>query len=242
MAITRTAWTDDDGSGTSGTVINNAVKTELYNQIDAALTAAVAAIRTADLLFTDATYDIGKAGATRPRDGFFSRNLVIGGSGAAGASGLTVITNQNAANGIRVGTSADAAAGGFLTLTNAAGAEQGRIQATNSTTTAYLTTSDARLKHDRGIATDLSGLRALVVHDFTMTDDPTQTPDRNIFAQEAYAVLRRGITPGSDGDDLSQPWLAEKAAYVPDLIVGWQQHDATLRTLAARLAQLEARI
>jgi hypothetical protein len=33
--ITRTAWTDDDGSGTTGTVINNAVKTELYNQIDA---------------------------------------------------------------------------------------------------------------------------------------------------------------------------------------------------------------
>jgi len=28
---------DDDGSGTTGTVINNAWKTELYNQIDAAL-------------------------------------------------------------------------------------------------------------------------------------------------------------------------------------------------------------
>lgn len=32
-----------------------------------------------DLLFTDATYDIGKSGATRPRDGFFSRNVSIGG-------------------------------------------------------------------------------------------------------------------------------------------------------------------
>ena len=27
VTITRTAWTDDDGSGTTGTVINNAVKT-----------------------------------------------------------------------------------------------------------------------------------------------------------------------------------------------------------------------
>lgn len=35
MAITRTAWTDDDGSGTTGTVINNAEKTALYDQIDA---------------------------------------------------------------------------------------------------------------------------------------------------------------------------------------------------------------
>jgi hypothetical protein len=32
---------------------------------------------TQDLLFTDATYDIGKSGATRPRDGFFSRNVAV---------------------------------------------------------------------------------------------------------------------------------------------------------------------
>jgi hypothetical protein len=36
MAITRTAMVDDDGTGTTGTIINNAWKTELYNQIDAA--------------------------------------------------------------------------------------------------------------------------------------------------------------------------------------------------------------
>lgn len=35
--ITRTPWIDDDGSGTTGTVLNNAIKTELYDQIDAAL-------------------------------------------------------------------------------------------------------------------------------------------------------------------------------------------------------------
>jgi hypothetical protein len=37
MAITRTAMIDDDGSGTTGTIINNAWKTELYNQIDGAV-------------------------------------------------------------------------------------------------------------------------------------------------------------------------------------------------------------
>jgi hypothetical protein len=36
MAITRTAMIDDDGTGTTGTILNNAWKTELYNQIDAA--------------------------------------------------------------------------------------------------------------------------------------------------------------------------------------------------------------
>jgi hypothetical protein len=39
MAITRTPIIDDDGTGTTGTVIDNAWKTELYNQIDAAAAA-----------------------------------------------------------------------------------------------------------------------------------------------------------------------------------------------------------
>ena len=40
MAITRTPIIDDDGTGTTGTVINNAWKQELYDQIDAADAAA----------------------------------------------------------------------------------------------------------------------------------------------------------------------------------------------------------
>ena len=75
IAIGRTAWTDDDGSGTTGTVLNNAMKTGLYDEIDAVLNAT----RAQHLLFTDATYDIGATGATRPRDLFLSRNAVIGG-------------------------------------------------------------------------------------------------------------------------------------------------------------------
>ena len=35
MPITRTAMIDDDGSGTTGTILNNAWKQELYGQIDA---------------------------------------------------------------------------------------------------------------------------------------------------------------------------------------------------------------
>lgn len=37
MAITRTPIIDDDGSGSTGTVLDNAWKQELYNQIDASL-------------------------------------------------------------------------------------------------------------------------------------------------------------------------------------------------------------
>jgi hypothetical protein len=59
----------------------------------AATTAVVGALPnpiTQDLLFTDATYDIGKSGATRPRDGFFSRNAVVGGT--LGVSGISTFT------------------------------------------------------------------------------------------------------------------------------------------------------
>jgi hypothetical protein len=37
VTITRTADTDDDGTGTTGTIRNNAWKTTIYNQIDTAL-------------------------------------------------------------------------------------------------------------------------------------------------------------------------------------------------------------
>lgn len=43
-----------------------------------------------DLLFTDATFDIGKSGATRPRDGFFSRNVAVGGTLAV--TGVATLT------------------------------------------------------------------------------------------------------------------------------------------------------
>jgi len=62
MPITRTAWIDDDGSGTTGTVINNAEKTLLYNQIDEAL-AAVGGVSSGTWLPT-LTGDGGVSGQT----------------------------------------------------------------------------------------------------------------------------------------------------------------------------------
>lgn len=52
--------------------------------------ASFGAAITSDIIFTDATYDIGKTGATRPRDGFFSRNVAAGGT--LGVTGLATLT------------------------------------------------------------------------------------------------------------------------------------------------------
>ena len=64
-----------------------------------------------DLIFTDATYDIGKSGATRPRDFFLSRNAVVGGS----ITGAALGTLNNGYTPSVYGTSGGASSGVDLT-------------------------------------------------------------------------------------------------------------------------------
>lgn len=68
-----------------------------------------------NLLFTDATYDIGASGATRPRDLFLSRNATVGGtlgvtgnttlSGTLGVTGNTTLSGTLTVGGVAVPSS-----------------------------------------------------------------------------------------------------------------------------------------
>ena len=136
---------------------------------------------------------------------------------------------------MEVSTSVNSAAGSFIVFVNATNTAQGSIQATNSTTTAYNTTSDMRLKENRGTATDVSVLRDTVIHDFVWKEHGGI--DRGIFAQEAIKVNSRAITYNEKFDS----WGADYSKYVPDLIVGWQYHEARIAELVAKVAALEAR-
>ena len=93
-AGTYTSWVVNVGGVTPATVVSwgdiigtLGTQSDLSTALNAKLEITTAASTylplaggtlTGDLKFTDATYDIGKTGATRPRDGFFSRNLSVG--------------------------------------------------------------------------------------------------------------------------------------------------------------------
>jgi hypothetical protein len=111
---------------------------------------------------------------------------------------------------------------------------------TENSTCLYNSASDVRLKRDLGVASDLAALRAVVVHDFEWLAGGGR--DRGVFAQETAPVFPRAVTVGTDGADLSRPWMTNYPAFVPDLIVGWQQHTATIAALEARVAAQDARI
>jgi hypothetical protein len=241
VTITRTPWIDDDGTGTTGTVINNAVKTALYNDIDGGFAklaqlaggntfsgtqalggnltvngnGTVNGILQAGLVQINTTTDLLNGVATILADG-------------ANRNGIS-IRNINAANTIY-----------FVAFYNSASGLAGGITQSGASAVVYSTTSDARLKHDHGRADDLTALRGVVVHDFTWRADGVY--DRGVFAQEAHALYPRAVSQGTDHTTedgmLTHPWMTDYSKFVPDLIVGWQHHDAALTELRARVAAL----
>jgi hypothetical protein len=326
VTIVRTDWLDDDGTGTTGTVINNAWKTELYNQIDGAL-AKVAQLAGANT-FTgnqtiNGTFSVVAFGthsfsaSGSGEQALVLRNTAAGGAAVttfylandaraytcamqtfsstyvpaagyqradgttisqAGAGGLIFacvnasgpmefwtsgfkrwwISPAGELNGGPLGggvgnqfTSFTANGGGALFGNVGTGAASifafynangpvGGVQ-TSGTATAFLTSSDARLKTDRGLARDTTVLERTEIHDYEWIADGT--PARGVFSQDAHEVAPFANIPGTDERDdegrLLRPWSTDYSKYVPDLIVGWQQHAAALAALRAEIAALK---
>jgi hypothetical protein len=126
----------------------------------------------------------------------------------------------------------------YLFFINSAVAGCGSIAQTGASTVVYNTSSDRRLKDDRGRATDLSALRAVAVHDFAWKADGLA--DRGVFAQDAHALYPRAVTQGDDdlteSGALAHPWMTDYSKFVADLIVGWQYHEQRLDALETALA------
>lgn len=99
------------------------------------------------------------------------------------------------------------------------------------------TTSDERLKSDRGILAAVPELMELRVHRFVWQS--TKKPDVGLFAQEAYEVLPNIIKKGGT-DPHNSPWQIDYLGLIPRLLVGWQAHERRLGSLEEELKELKA--
>jgi len=108
------------------------------------------------------------------------------------------------------------------------------------TTTTFNTTSDARLRQDRGRLTDTIVLEQTIVHAFDWIAGGL--PGRGVFAQEAVEVAPFAVSVGTDELNeqglLAKPWGVDYSKYVPDLIAGWQAHEAKIAKLEAMIEKL----
>jgi hypothetical protein len=249
VTITRSVWIDDDGTGTTGTVINQALHTTLYNEIDAALAKVAQLAGGNTFTGTQTITDINSTGALRllttsvERLRILSTGELLYNATSNPIGPMLWFLATTPANTVALGIQNTQASNAlyYMGFYNSAGGTAGYILQTGATAVQYSTVSDARLKDDAGRATDLSALRAVVIHDFTWTADGLR--DRGVFAQEAHGLYPRAITEGSDdlteSGDLKQPWGTDYSKFVPDLIVGFQQHDAELAELRALLATVK---
>jgi fibronectin-binding autotransporter adhesin len=108
------------------------------------------------------------------------------------------------------------------------GVAVGSISVTSSAT-AYNTSSDVRLKTDKGLFTDTSILRQTLIHRFVWKESGAES--FGVFAQEAQTVHPGAVHTGEKGD----MWGVDYSKYVTPLIVGWQDHEARIAALTARL-------
>lgn len=153
----------------------------------------------------------------------------------------TVGFNGAAVNGIDVDDNNNGSGAGFVIFSEN-GTSIGSISRVAQTSAvAYNTTCDVRLKVDLGVASKPIYLKNLIVHDFKWKSGGVQS--RGLFAQEAYMVAPLSVAVGKDdlaeNGNLVRPWGIDNSTFVPDLIVGWQEHEARILTLETRMKELE---
>jgi hypothetical protein len=131
-----------------------------------------------DLLFTDATYDIGKSGATRPRDLFQSRNATIGGTLAV--TGATTLSST-------VSTGALSATTGAFSSTVTGGTYNGQTISSSASLTGTLAVA--------GVTTLTGGLNTPLV--------VAQGGSGRSTATTAYSVIAAGTTPTGEQQSIA---------------------------------------
>jgi Chaperone of endosialidase/Head domain of trimeric autotransporter adhesin len=105
--------------------------------------------------------------------------------------------------------------------------ETGSITAANGTSVSYNTTSDRRLKTDKGLYINgLSTIKNIKIHNYTWKE--TNTADIGVFAQELYAAYPNAVTKGdyegeTDPAKIKSRWQVDYSKLVPVLVAATQE-------------------
>jgi len=116
---------------------------------------------------------------------------------------------------------------------NGSAAVQGGGINTTGSTTAFNTTSDARLKTNvREISNSGSLIDAIrpVLHDWKTGE----TNSYGFLAQELVQVFPRAVTPGDSDSEVTKPWGVDMSKLIPVLV-------AEIQSLRSRVEELENR-
>jgi len=163
-----------------------------------------------------------------------SGNLLVGTTSTYGGPGrINVGFNQSTNFGITLRNTSATATGVFVSFENSGGTGNGSISQTNSTTVAYNTSSDQRLKKNIVPAVDAGAdIDAInvVSHDWLSNDDHVKY---GVIAQELFNVAPQAVRKGDDGAEVTDTWGVDYSKLVPMLI-------KEVQALRARVATLEA--
>jgi hypothetical protein len=124
----------------------------------------------------------------------------------------------------------------------------GRIDpAAAGTQVMYATTSDMRLKTDKGLYTDgLFTLNKIKIHNYNWKEN--STADIGVFAQELYKIYPNAVSKGDDENTntVKDKWMVDYSKLVPVLIAAIQQvnkeneeQKITIENLIKRIEKLE---
>ena len=193
VTITRTAWTDDDGSGTTGTVINNAVKTELYGQIDTALALLLPLAGNAmtGSITGTVTWNAGAVTSSGPiiaATGFYTPGTVNG----MNSAGTDLQFRTNGIDGVM-----RLSAAGVLTLNNLA---TGSLTSASGVITS---SSDERMKDvlgplDYGLK-EVLALKPIRYHWNAQSGIPVEPEYGGFGAAQVETVMPLAVAYGNDG-------------------------------------------
>jgi hypothetical protein len=100
----------------------------------------------------------------------------------------------------------------------------GRIYS-DGVSTAYLTTSDSRLKENRRTTQyNLKTLMQIEAEDYNYVSDNTKTNLTGFIAQDLYKVFPQAVIPGGD-DPRTNPWMIDYSKLTPLLVKAVQEQQ-----------------